>query len=268
MNTVFVEARDLPDAWFQCIYRILEKGSVFTIDRGSYSGHRRLEFFYCVIDIKCPSARPLLPQIPLQYGLPSPVDDDYLNSYLPYLMTGYLSPNESYSYGQRLVRYPIPNTYILSNHHIFIDEIEELKKLNIIFYDAEFGCLCLNQIELLVWTYKNKGFRNNQMTLQIAHPSDMLLCDPPCLRTLDTRIENGKLHMFPYFRSWDLYSGFPGNLAGIQLLKEYIIGQIGIDDGRLVASSKGIHLYDYVFDLAKKLRGPGGRELKFNDEIV
>lgn len=262
MKLEFIEATSLSDAWFQTIFRLLDKGSVFTIDSGSYSGHRRLEFFYVVIDIKYPSVKPLLPKIPNQYNIPDPVCADYLDNYLPYLMTGHLQPNESYTYGQRLVRYPIPTTYVLSNNQLFIDEIEELKKLGVIFYDTEFKCLCLNQIELLVWTYKNKGFRNNQMTLQISHPSDMLLKDPPCMRTLDTRIEEGKFHMFPYFRSWDLYAGFPANLGGIQLLKEYIGEQLGLEDGNLVASSKGLHLYDYTFDFAKMLRMKEGMELK------
>ena len=262
MNLEFIEATTLPDAWFQTMFKILDRGSLFTVDAGSYSGHKRLEFFYITIDIKHPSIKPLLPQIPNQYNIDNPVPDDYLDRYLPYLMTGHLQPNESYTYGQRLVRYPIPNTYILSNNQIFIDEIEELKKLGIIFYDEEFKCLCLNQIELLIWTYKNKGFRNNQMTLQIAHPSDMVLKDPPCMRTLDTRIEGGKFHIFPYFRSWDLYSGFPANLGGIQLLKEYIVGQIGLGDGKIIVSSKGLHLYDYVFDIAKILRMKTGMELK------
>jgi thymidylate synthase len=54
-----------------------------------------------------------------------------------------------------------------------------------------------------------------------------------------------------YFRSWDLWAGFPSNLAAIQLLKEYMASEIGVEDGELVAMSKGLHLYDYAWDLAK-----------------
>jgi len=53
-----------------------------------------------------------------------------------------------------------------------------------------------------------------------------------------------------YFRSWDLWAGFPSNLAGIQLLKEYMAKEIGVEDGEMIASSKGMHLYDYCWDLA------------------
>jgi len=83
-----------------------------------------------------------------------------------------------------------------------------------------------------------------QLTIeQVAHPTDVLLKDPPCLRSIFTRIQYGKLHFIIYFRSWDLWGGFPANLAGIQQMKEYI------------ASSKGLHLYNYVWELAECLRG-------------
>jgi len=53
-----------------------------------------------------------------------------------------------------------------------------------------------------------------------------------------------------YFRSWDLWAGFPSNLAAIQLLKEYMADEIGVADGELVAMSKGMHLYEYCWELA------------------
>ena len=51
--------------------------------------------------------------------------------------------------------------------------------------------------------------------------------------------------------SWDLFSGFPANLAGIQVLKEYMAGEIGVEDGEMIVESKGLHLYGYAEDLAK-----------------
>ncbi len=40
-------------------------------------------------------------------------------------------------------------------------------------------------------------------------------------------------------------------LAAIQILKEYMSSEIEVEDGEIIASSKGLHLYDYSFDLAK-----------------
>ena len=72
MKLEFVEARDLPDAWFQSVYRLLEAGREYTIDRGSYAGQKRLEFDYVTVQIKHPGVRPLLPDIPPLPDLESP----------------------------------------------------------------------------------------------------------------------------------------------------------------------------------------------------
>jgi len=265
MDPVQIEARDLPDAWFQTVFKLLDVGKVFKIDQGSYAGHKRLEYDWVTIRVKYPGSKPLLPQIEPHFGIPNPVADDYLDEYLPYLMTGALKPGESYTYGQRLVAYPLPVSFpdpdsrAWLGDKIFNLDINTLIENKIVYFDN--GDWFLNQIELLIWTYKNKGFRNNQMVLQIAHPSDMLINDPPCLRHIDTRIQNGKLHFFQYFRSWDLWGGFPANLGGIQLLKEYCAEGIGIEDGEMIATSKGLHLYDYTFDLSKCLRMKDDMEL-------
>ena len=211
--------RDISDAWFQLLFKILDEGSVFTIDKGSYAGQKRLEFDYVTIKINYPGTLPLLPQIPEQYGIPNPVADDYLDEYLPYLMTGEKAEGESYTYGQRIVNYPISKSiYNFKNkNNILIEDYlnnkNELKKLKIVRIESTGKIMdgtyeqteYLNQIELAIWTYKNKGYRNNQIILQVAHPNDMLLQDPACLRHIDTRIQNNKLHFFVYFRSWDLW---------------------------------------------------------------
>ena len=167
-------------------------------------------------------------------------------------MTGVAKENESYTYGQRLCRAKIEDTYpsfaLLSEK-----ELTELCDLNIIY--RERLALYVNQIELLIWTYKNKGYRNNQMCMAIEQGTDCLITDPPCLRSIDTRIQDGKLHFLPYFRSWDLFNGFPVNLAGLEILKQYMAEQIGVENGEIIASSKGLHIYSYVREFAELLRG-------------
>jgi thymidylate synthase len=99
--------------------------------------------------------------------------------------------------------------------------------------------------------YKRDGFNTNQAYMAVGNEKSVDLPDPPCLRMIDTRIRHGKLNFVVYFRSWDLWAGFPSNLAAIQLLKEYMSSEIGVGDGEIVAMSKGLHLYEYSWDLAK-----------------
>ena len=211
MKLEFIEARDLPDAWFQSVYRLLEVGRRYRIERGSYKGQERLEFDYVTIHIKYPGIRPLVPDIPPSLGIPNPVEEEYLNEYLPYLMCAKKKPDEEYTYGQYLER----------------------------------------QIQEVIRMYREEGHNTNQAYMTVGEPNCIFMNDPPCLRGIDTRIMDGKLHFFVYFRSWDLWNGFPANLGAIQLLKEYMASEIGVEDGEIVAASKGLHLYDYVWELAR-----------------
>lgn len=253
-----VEARDLPDLWFQAVHDILDLGRRFIVDRGSYAGQTRLEYDYFIGHVRHPGTQPLIPDIPPSCGIPNPVEEDYIyggegyeRSYIEYLMTGHKEPGESYTYGERLTKTPISGDKLIwwkEHNKEIIDKRDVDGK--IIF--EENGILYMNQIEWIIDTYRRFGERNNQMVLQVAHPSDMTLLDPPCLRSIDTRVQNGKLHFTSVlFRSWDLWGGMPANLAGIQNLKEYMAGEIGIEDGEMIVESKGLHLYGYAEDLAK-----------------
>lgn len=274
LNPIFVDATTLPDAWFQAVYQCIHHGRDFIIDRGSYAGDKRLEFDYFTAHIRQPwigseiDINLLLPHLTEGCTIPNPVEDGYLDNYLAnYLMGNEVTIEESYTYGQRMTKYPIPYGWkVLYNakgnletgekpwKDILIQDKEFWDNPNIIIEEDE--QYYVNQIALLIETYKTKGYRNNQMVLQIAHPSDMLLQDPPCLRLIDTRIQeecDGKtyLHFFPEFRSWDLWGGFPANLGGIELMKQFIASEIGVENGSMIVRSKGLHLYKYVWELAE-----------------
>ena len=253
-----VDARDLPDLWFQAVHDILDHGRKFTINRGSYAGQTRLEYDYFIGHVKHPGTQPLIPDIPPSCGIPNPVEEAYLyggdgyeRSYIEYLMSSHKEPGESYTYGERLTRIPITGDKLKwwneSNQEI-VDKRDVDGK--VLF--EENNTIYLNQIEWIIDTYKKFGERNNQMVLQVAHPSDLTLLDPPCLRSIDTRVQDGKLHFTSVlFRSWDLWGGMPANLAAIQTLKEYMSAEIGLEDGEMIVESKGLHLYGYAEDLAK-----------------
>jgi thymidylate synthase len=257
MNIHRISARDLPDLWFQAVHDILDLGHRFVVDRGSYAGQTRLEYDYFVGHVKFPGTVPILPDIPPSCGIPNPVEYDYMyggdgydRAYIEYLMSARKEPGESYTYGERLTQVAITGQKL----RWWVTESREIVDRRAVDGKGVFekdGQLYLNQIEWVVDTYRKYGHRNNQMVLQVAHPSDLTLLDPPCLRSIDTRIQDNALHFFVYFRSWDLWNGLPANLAAIQHLKEYMAAEIGVNDGEMIVESKGLHLYGYAEDLAK-----------------
>ncbi len=209
MNIEKIIARDLSEAWFLCLRKTLTEGYEYKIERGSYTGQRRKELDFVVVQIKNPGTRSLVPDVP--QGVPSPTSMEYIESYLPYLMTAHKAEGEQYTYGQYLEK----------------------------------------QISEVIRMYKEDGYNTNQAFMAVGDSQSIFLSDPPCLRGIDTRIRNNKLHFVVYFRSWDLWAGFPSNLAAIQLMKEYMSSEIGVDDGEIIAISKGMHLYDYSWELAR-----------------
>ncbi len=209
MELTVIEARDLSEAWFLCLGKTLTEGYEYKIERGSYAGERRKELDFVVVHVKNPGTKPLIPDVP--QGVPSPTTMEYVENYLPYLMTGHKAEGEQYTYGQYLEK----------------------------------------QIPAVIRMYKEDGYNTNQAFMSVGDERSIFLSDPPCLRGIDTRIRDNRLNFIVYFRSWDLWAGFPSNLAAIQVLKEYMASEIGVDDGELIAFSKGLHLYEYTWELAK-----------------
>jgi thymidylate synthase len=146
----------------------------------------------------------------------APCDLKYVEEvYLSYLFLPEKTPGETYTYGERM-REPV------------------------------------DQIGEVVNRYKQfTADRQNTIVLRI--PKDLDLPAPPCLTIIDTEIYDDKLHFFPYFRSWDCYAGLPANLAGLQILKEHMAKEIGVEPGKTVAYSKNLHLYERQLQFAEKL---------------
>ncbi len=257
---VFIKAIGLNDAWYQALQKVIEEGHVYPITDGSYKGQKRLEFDFVVLDIKNPGMRPLAPTVPEGLGAQPPTSDDYIYDYfLEYVMAAReKTAVEDYTYGERLVRPKVrvplsdENFEKLKTAEDIVSLFGKVKQDEMLGEDGKTHFkkyleipLNVNQIDNIIERYKTKGFGSNQTTMEIAMPSDVSLVDPPCWRILDTRIRYNKLHFMVYFRSWDLYQGFPTNLGAIQLLKEHMAQEIGVEDGDLIAASKGLHIYDH-----------------------
>ena len=148
----------------------------------------------------------------MPHGVPPVTDDEKIEEYfVKYLFSDYVAKEELYTYGQ----------YIRP------------------------------QLEPVIAMLRDQGAGTNQATIAIGNEDSINQEHPACLRLIDCRIMYGKLHFIIYFRSWDLLAGLPENLGGLQLLKEFMAKEIGVEDGEMVCSSKGLHLYDYQWPIAK-----------------
>ena len=149
-------------------------------------------------------------------GVPAQCSIEYVeNDYMRYLVSSNKAAGEEYTYGESIER----------------------------------------QLFTIVEKLKTRGFNSNQTYCTVGTLESVNMDDPECLRGIDIRVRYGAVHFYVYFRSWDAWAGFPANLAAIQLLKEWVATELNVLDGKLIVASKGLHLYDYQYEIAKAAVG-------------
>lgn len=208
-----IKAITIPDAWFQLIYALEKHGRKYINQKGSYVGEERIELPFTIVEIFQPYAEPY-------------------DRMLPEIPGHFNIPN------------PVTEGYVEEYMPYLMEGVTNPEE------QYTYGSQMRPQIDHWIDELK-KTPNTNQAILQVGQPYDYRLSDPPCLRHIDMRIQDGKLFFFPYFRSWDLWGGFPANLAGIAVLQRFMSDSIGCGLGSITASSKGLHIYGYAEELVK-----------------
>ena len=206
---VNIAAFTIDGAWRQALQMCYREGYRYEIEKGSYEGETRIQLPAVAIEIRTPYVRPLTPYIPPH--LPPVTSEEKIENYFKeYLIGVGLKENEQYTYGSWIVP----------------------------------------QLERVISNLIESHGNTNQAAISIGDSEAVTLDDPPCLRVISFKcVPVGKtlmkLNVSVFFRSWDLVAGFPQNLGGIQLLKEYVLGFISdfCVDGAMFAYSDGLHIY-------------------------
>jgi thymidylate synthase len=229
MLPFYLNAKSISDAWFQLIYNIFDHSYMQTIQKGSFEKEQyRLQYPGIAVYIEHPHDD-IVPIVPPGMGIPSPTTIEYIEDYFAnYLMDPKLAENETYKYASR-IQHPMPKGG--------------------------------TQLERVIDVLKKTPL-TNQAIVEIGSPDDHDVCigndgklDPPCLRLIDFKVIPGNeellLSISCYFRSWDLWAGFPTNLGGLELLKQHVAHESGLKSGPMYAYSAGAHIYGYQEDIAR-----------------
>ncbi len=246
LQSTFLKATTIPDLWFQLVREAVLSGREYLVTAGS-TPTRRWELDFVSAQITHPGTRPLEPDIPPHLGIPNPVDPGYAEQYLPYYMTDNRQPGEHYTYGQDMawqiewiIDYYKKNGPGTKHCYMTIGRPESLY-----YYDDTVDY----QESIRVTDRKTgeaKRTRDLDNFFNRNHPGTT-----QCLRGVDTSIKYGKLHFSIHFRSWNLWSGLPANLACLQMVKEYMAQQIEVEDGEMFVTCMKLGLAESVFDIAK-----------------
>lgn len=212
MRHFYYEAADINDGWFAFLYNIFnpEYSRRYPIDRGSYEKEQIRIEYFWAIMRIKFPYKRPFISMPEGSPLSPPTDDGTVENY-------FLS-------------------------YLYDDALEENELYR---YSSSIKPQLDEVIKMLRDTPNT-----NQACMSIGSPDSINIADPECLRILDWRAIDGKLHVYVYFRSNDLYNAWPTNMGGIQLLKEYICSETGLEDGEMLYSSKGLHIYGFSEELA------------------
>lgn len=235
MKPILIEAKTIDEAWFQAIKATLDDQHAFSyqIQKGSFEGQGvRRQLYSLAIQIEFPETRPLSPMVP--EGFTAPTSDDNIEKYFAdKLMNPEPGINEEYTYSQFIVPHlPVVIEMLQKTPHTNHAVINVGDSLDYSTRDAEAGITIPAQ----------------------AHVYE----HPPCLRCLQWIYTDGHLHLYTFWRSWDLFAGLPENLGGLQLLNEYVAMETGYETGTLNAFSSGAHIYGYQHELVEARTGKKG----------
>lgn len=277
-KSVYVEGRNLDEVWFKLLVELCNYGRYYRIDSGSFAGDFRLEFDNVDGLIKTPieytvygTRKPLAVSVPA--GCPPPTTDKEIQEYFEnYLMNSELKENEHYKYATFIVGgdYQIPHISLKrpfvkvkqGESFTFNRRPSKIKEPTLVIEVP-------NQMQWCIDHYLEKGFGNNHCCMAIAYPESNSAYDipyktemerhtSPCLRLIDTKITyhpeeedehlRYRLNFYVYFRSQDLWGGWPTNYGGIALLLEEMAYRIGILPGVIKFGSKGLHVYGHTIE--------------------
>lgn len=210
-------AFNLSEAWYRALWYLFHEKNCreYMVQHGSFENqHMRRELDFLSIHILNPGdENGFVPIIPEGINITPPTDREQIENYFA--------------------------KYILGSEKAENEDYTYGQRIN----------MSLNHVVKMLKETPN----TNQAIIEIGKPSDIELADPPCLRLCQFRIKDNTLHLFIYFRSWDIYQGLPVNLGGLQLLKYFMADEIGVEDGQIIVDSIGAHVYDYNWDNAKEL---------------
>jgi thymidylate synthase len=218
-KVLFLEAKNLGEAWTLTMWHTLHDGRPYYITSGSRANQHRMVMDCCFLHVSYPETRPLW--VPAKEGQVPVCDEQMAQTYF-----------EKYVY---CFDPPEPNEHYRYNEYLS------------------------PQAEAIIKLYKEQGYGTAHCTMRVGNPhavSDYFQAyqdetsrpTTPCLVSIDTRIIaiNGipKLVFYIMYRSWDLFGGFPTNNAGFQMLKEYMAAAIGVECGATYMMCKDLHLYE------------------------
>ncbi len=216
-----IRGKKVVDVWLRVLDRIMRYGTI----KGTQYGAQQRELIGVtwVIEDEDPDNPKMDVDWPESLKKATSLNQDAINHYRSVFLSPDAPEGVSYTYGNRIMRYPDAKGYI--------DQIEEviLKEL------------------------KSSPDTRRGIATTMVPSIDKDSKEPPCITQLQVLQNNGKLHLLVTVRSHDIFKAAMPNAFGLRALQARIAKEAGFELGYLQITSQSAHIYESDWDDAKKL---------------
>lgn len=216
-----VRGKNVVNVWLRVLDRIMRYGTI----KGTQYGTQQRELIGVtwVIEAEDPDSPKMDVDWPESLRQTIGLNQDAINHYRSVFLSAEAPEGVSYTYGNRLMRYPSADGPI--------DQIEEviLKEL------------------------RSSPDTRRGIATTIVPPIDKDSKEPPCITQIQVLQNNGKLHLLVTVRSHDIFKAAIPNAFGLRALQARLVKEAGFEMGYLQITSQSAHVYESDWADAKKL---------------
>ncbi len=219
-----VRGQTIISAWTRVVERIMRYGTI----KGTQYGSQQKELIGLTWVIH--SEDPTNFQIPEDWpeGLRqvTGATHEAINEYHEVFLSSEKPEGVSYTYGNRLMRYPVPGS-----------DAEEIDQV----------------VESIIANLKESPDTRRAVATTMVPWIDAKSSEPPCITQVQCIQTDGKLHMLVTARSHDIFKAAVPNAFGLRMLQSRIAQETGFALGALQITSQSAHIYESDWDNANKL---------------
>lgn len=218
-----VRGNTILETWLRVVERIMRYGLI----KGTQYGYQQRELIGItwVIDSENPDS----PDLSLASDWPEELikvvgaTEKYIKEYYSVFLSPELPVGISYTYGNRLMNYPLKDRKL--------DQIEEV----------------------IIKQLKDSPDSRRAVATTLVPEVDAFSKEPPCITQLQALQSRGRLHFLATIRSHDIFKAAIPNAFGLRILQKRVTEKLGFELGQLQITSQSAHIYEQDWDNANQL---------------
>ncbi len=208
-----VRGENILDSWVKTVVKVVRYGNIKKTEYGNMQ--KEIKGISWVIEEPDMEFLDWNSHLCKKIGL----EKDMLDRYQKQFLKTDVPDGTSYTYGQRLGKYPAES---------------------------------VDQIQFLIEKIKSCSNSRRAVATTIFPPIDETLSSPPCLTQIQI-IADEKIHLFATFRSQDIFKAGIPNVFGLIGVQKHIATATGFQVGKLMITVNSAHIYEEDWNDAEEI---------------